>query len=100
MVFGGPVEATLDAIDNDAFATQRSLAIYTPLLINYSDFGFDAKVFNFSGLNDSDDLNFDNLPEWPNGRIPISGGTVAQDFRDVFPTDELRDFDFDFEVPG
>jgi hypothetical protein len=100
MVFGGPVEATLDAIDDDAFATQRTLAIYTPLLINDSNSDFKTVLFNFSWLADSKDLTLETLPKWPDGRIPPSGGTVAQDFRDVFPTDELRDLEFNFEVPG
>jgi hypothetical protein len=98
VTYGGPVEATLDAIDADAFNTQRTLFMTVPLLTSENAGAVLMMMSNYSGLVDSEELTFDTLPEWPEGNIPISGGAVAQDFRDTFRDDII--LDFDFEVPG
>lgn len=98
--FDTSVAATLDAIDDDAFYTQLRLSVFTPMLVSEDSFQINPSFFNFSGIQDSETLTLDTLPQWPNGRIPAIDETVAQDFRNIYPSDELRDFEFDFEVPG
>lgn len=101
VVYGGPIEATLDALDQDSLSTQRNLAFTVPFILA----GLQAEaagldVEDLLEMREDTQITLDSLPIWPDGEIPTSGGTVAQEFRDIYPNDALRNFDFGFEVPG
>lgn len=99
--FHGLIGAELADLDADALATQRALSMYAPLWVSTKNPEFQALVFQASGLTDSQDLTLDNMPDWPGGELPLSGGkATAKNFRDLFQEEQIRDFDFKLPQPG
>lgn len=104
--FSGEVPASLEELDEDAkrqrLAVMENQAMFADLSDDqkYMMMGF----FSGAGIVDRPDLTLDTIPVWPDGNVPVSGGSMAMDNRlnDLFNNDGVLDLApfMEGEVPG